>query len=160
MSSPGPIFFKQKRISSNNKEFEMFKFRTMKVQETQDSDTIWTTQNDPRVTRIGSFLRKSNLDELPQFWNVLVGHMSVVGPRPERKFFVEKFKEDIPRYKVRHQVKSGISGWAQVNGLRGDTSIADRIAHDLYYIENWSIWVDLLIIWKTLFGKKTNTNAY
>ena len=160
MSSPGPIFFKQKRISSNNKEFEMFKFRTMKVQETKDSDTIWTTQNDPRVTRIGSFLRKSNLDELPQFWNVLVGHMSVVGPRPERKFFVEKFKEDIPRYKVRHQVKSGISGWAQVNGLRGDTSIADRIAHDLYYIENWSIWVDLLIIWKTLFGKKTNTNAY
>ncbi len=158
--SPGPVFFKQKRVSTNNKEFEMYKFRTMRVQETRDSDTIWTTENDPRVTPMGGFLRRSNLDELPQFWNVLIGNMSVVGPRPERKFFVEQFKADIPRYKVRHQVKSGISGWAQVNGLRGDTSISDRIAHDLYYIENWSLWVDLLIIWKTLFGSKTNTNAY
>ena len=160
LGSPGPVFFKQKRVSSNNKEFDMYKFRTMKVQETRDSDTVWTTQNDPRVTGVGRFLRRYNLDELPQFWNVLIGNMSVVGPRPERRFFVEKFKADIPRYKVRHQVKSGISGWAQVNGLRGDTSISDRIAHDLYYIENWSIWVDLLIIWKTIFGSKTNTNAY
>lgn len=160
LSSPGPLFFKQKRVGSNNKEFEMYKFRTMKVQKTKESDTVWTTENDPRVTSIGKFLRKHNLDELPQFWNVFVGDMSVVGPRPERKFFVEQFKEEVPRYKVRHQVKSGITGWAQVNGLRGDTSIKDRIEHDLYYIENWSIGWDMLIIWKTLFGKKTNNNAY
>lgn len=159
-SSPGPLFFKQKRVGANNKEFEMFKFRTMKVQEKKDSDTIWTTENDDRVTKVGAFLRRHNLDELPQFWNVFVGNMSVVGPRPERKFFVEQFKEEVPRYKVRHQVKSGITGWAQVNGLRGDTSIKKRIEHDLYYIENWSFWWDMVIIWKTLFGSKTNENAY
>lgn len=160
LSSPGPVFFKQKRIGANNIEFEMYKFRTMGVQETKQSDTVWTTEADPRVTKVGKFLRKSSLDEMPQFWNVFVGNMSVVGPRPERKFFVEKFKENVPRYKVRHQVKSGISGWAQVNGLRGDTSIKDRVEHDLYYIENWSLWFDLVIIWKTVFGRKTISNAY
>jgi len=141
-------------------EFEMYKFRTMEVQDKKDSDTIWTKENDARVTRVGAFLRQHNLDELPQFWNVFIGKMSVVGPRPERKFFVEQFKEEVPRYKVRHQVKSGITGWAQVNGLRGDTSIKKRIEHDLYYIENWSFWWDMVIIWKTLFGKKTNEHAY
>lgn len=138
----------------------MYKFRTMKIQETKESDTVWTTENDSRVTSIGKFLRKHNLDELPQFWNVFIGDMSVVGPRPERKFFVEQFKEQVPRYKVRHQAKSGITGWAQVNGLRGDTSIKERIEHDLYYIENWSFWNDVALIWKTVFGKKTNNNAY
>jgi Undecaprenyl-phosphate glucose phosphotransferase len=160
MTSPGSVFFKQKRVGSNNQEFEIYKFRTMKVQETNESDTVWTTANDDRVTSFGKFLRKYNLDELPQFWNVFIGTMSVVGPRPERKHFVEQFKTKVPRYKVRHQVKSGISGWAQVNGLRGDTSIAYRVEHDLYYIENWTIWFDMIIIWKTVFSKKTNLNAY
>ncbi len=160
MTSPGPLFFRQKRVGADNREFEMFKFRTMKVQNEKDSDTIWTTVGDDRVTKVGKFLREHNLDELPQFWNVFIGNMSVVGPRPERKFFVEQFKEEVPRYKVRHQVKSGITGWAQVNGLRGDTSIKKRIEHDLCYIENWSFWWDMVIIWKTLFGSKTNENAY
>ena len=158
--SPGPVFFKQKRVGSNNKEFEMYKFRTMKIQEAEESDTVWTTEKDPRVTSIGSFLRKHNLDELPQFWNVFIGDMSVVGPRPERKFFVEKFKEEVPKYKVRHQAKSGITGWAQVNGYRGDTSIKKRIEHDLYYIENWGFWRDIGLIWRTIFSSKTNKNAY
>ena len=160
LGSPGPVFFKQKRVGANNKEFDMYKFRTMKAQETKESDIAWTTENDSRVTPIGKFLRKHNIDELPQFWNVFIGDMSVVGPRPERKFFVDQFKKEVPRYKVRHQVKSGITGWAQVNGLRGDTSIKDTIEHDLFYIENWSFWWDNVVIWKTLFGSKTNINAY
>ena len=138
LTSPGPVFFKQKRVGANNVEFEIYKFRSMKVQEKKKSDTIWTTEDDPRVTWIGKFMRKNNLDELPQFWNVLNGHMSIVGPRPEREYFVEKFKEDILNYKVRQLVKSGITGWAQVNGWRGDTSIERRVEHDVYYLENWS----------------------
>jgi len=160
LTSPGPVFFKQKRVGANNIEFEIYKFRSMKVQEKKKSDTIWTTEDDPRVTWIGKFMRKNNLDELPQFWNVLNGHMSIVGPRPEREYFVEKFKEGIPNYKVRHLVKSGITGWAQVNGWRGDTSIERRVEHDVYYLENWSLWLDLRIIWRTVFSRQTQQHAY
>lgn len=159
-TSPGDIFFRQKRVGINNKEFIMYKFRSMITQTEAKSDTVWTTKNDSRVTPIGNFLRKTNLDELPQFWNVFIGNMTVAGPRPEREFFVNQFKEEIPSYKVRHMVKSGVTGWAQVNGWRGDTSIKKRIACDLYYIENWSLWFDIKIIWLTLFGKNTNRNAY
>jgi Undecaprenyl-phosphate glucose phosphotransferase len=159
-TSPGPVFFKQLRVGVNNMEFEMFKFRSMVVQETKKSDTVWTTANDDRVTSIGKFMRKTNVDELPQFWNVLLGNMSIVGPRPERKHFVEKFKTDVSSYKVRHLVKSGITGLAQANGWRGDTSIANRVEYDLFYLENWSFWLDIKIIWKTVFNRKVWQNAY
>jgi Undecaprenyl-phosphate glucose phosphotransferase len=160
VTSKGPIFFKQKRIGANNVEFDIYKFRSMTVQNPNDSDTIWTTENDKRVTSIGRFMRKTNIDELPQLWNVFIGNMSLVGPRPEREHFVERFKRDIPQYKVRHLVKSGITGLAQVNGWRGDTSIAKRIEKDIYYLENWSFWLDLKILWLTIFGRDTNKNAY
>ena len=159
-TSKGPVFFKQKRIGANNVEFDIYKFRSMTVQNSNDSDTIWTMENDRRITTIGQFMRKTNLDELPQVWNVLIGNMSLVGPRPEREHFVERFKKEIPHYKVRHLLKSGITGWAQVNGWRGDTSIARRVEHDIFYLENWSFWLDLKITWLTLFGRKTNKNAY
>jgi Undecaprenyl-phosphate glucose phosphotransferase len=160
LTSSGPVFFKQERIGANNVKFNIYKLRSMTVQEKKDSDTIWTTANDSRVTKIGKFMRKTNLDELPQFWNVLIGNMSVVGPRPERGYFVEQFKKEIPRYKVRHLIKSGITGWAQMNGWRGDTSINNRVEYDIYYIENWSIWLDLKIMWLTLFGRETQKHAY
>ena len=160
LTSPGPAFFRQKRIGANNVEFEMYKFRSMTVQKEKMSDTIWTTPNDSRVTSIGRVMRKANLDELPQFWNVFIGNMSVVGPRPEREHFVEKFKKEIRFYKARHLVKSGITGSAQVNGWRGDTSIEERVKHDIYYMENWTFWLDIEIIWLTLFGRKTQKNAY
>ena len=160
LTSRGPVFFKQDRVGSNNVKFEIYKLRSTTVQAKKESDTVWTTANDSRVTRIGRFIRKGNIDELPQFWNVLIGNMSVVGPRPEREHFVEKFKNDIPHYKVRHLVKSGITGWAQVNGWRGDTSIKNRVECDLDYIENWSFQFDMKIIWLTVFGRKTNRNAY
>ena len=160
LTSPGPVFFKQNRVGTNNVEFEMFKFRSMTVQAKKQSDTVWTTADDSRVTGIGKIIRKGNIDELPQFWNVLVGDMSVVGPRPEREYFVEQFKNDISDYKVRHLVKSGITGWAQVNGWRGDTSIKSRIECDIHYIEDWSFIFDLKIVWLTMFGRETNRNAY
>ena len=159
-TSKGPVFFKQKRIGANNVEFDIYKFRSMTVQNPNDSDTIWTTESDKRVTSIGQFMRKTNIDELPQLWNVFIGNMSLVGPRPEREHFVERFKKEIPQYKVRHLIKSGITGLAQVNGWRGDTSIAKRIEKDIYYLENWSFWLDLKILWLTIFGKDTNKNAY
>ncbi|MEA1945803.1 MAG: undecaprenyl-phosphate glucose phosphotransferase [Thermodesulfobacteriota bacterium] len=160
ITSKGTVFFKQKRIGANNVEFNIYKFRSMTVQKSNDSDILWTKENDQRVTSTGRFMRKTNLDELPQLWNVLIGNMSLVGPRPERGHFVEKFKKGIPHYKVRHLVKSGITGWAQVNGWRGDTSIANRVEHDIFYLENWSFWFDLKILWLTLFGRETNKNAY
>ena len=160
VTSPGPIFFKQKRVGMNNIEFNMLKFRSMVVQEIGASNTKWTTHDDPRVTKIGKIIRKHNIDELPQFINVLTGDMSVVGPRPERKHFVAEFKNEINNYMVRHFTKAGITGWAQVNGWRGDTSIRKRIEHDLYYIENWNFFFDLKIIWMTVFGRKTHKNAY
>lgn len=156
----GPIFFSQMRVGANNKEFKIYKFRSMRTQSKSDSDTLWTSSDDSRVTKIGKFMRKTNLDELPQFWNVLKGEMSLVGPRPEREYFVEQFKEKIPDYKVRHLVKSGITGWAQINGFRGDTSISERIKYDLEYIQYWSLWLDIKILFLTLFNKKTYANAY
>ena len=159
-TSPGPVFFKQKRIGVNQREFFIYKFRTMVRQNRRMSDTTWTTPGDSRVTRVGRFMRRTGLDELPQFWNVLTGDMSVVGPRPERKYFVELFNKDHPNYGIRHLVKSGITGLAQVNGLRGDSSIAKRLEYDIQYTENWSLWLDLKIIWLTLFGSDVRKNAY
>jgi exopolysaccharide biosynthesis polyprenyl glycosylphosphotransferase len=159
-TSPGPVFFKQKRIGVNQREFFIYKFRTMVRQNRRMSDTTWTTPGDARVTRVGRFMRRTGLDELPQFWNVLTGDMSVVGPRPERKYFVELFNKDHPNYGIRHLVKSGITGLAQVNGLRGDSSIAKRLEYDIQYTENWSLWLDLKIIWLTLFGSDVRKNAY
>ncbi len=159
-TSPGPLIFKQERVGLHNKPFMMYKFRSMEVQDSSKEKMAWTTQNDPRVTPIGKFIRKTSLDELPQFFNVLMGDMSLVGPRPERPFFVEKFKEEIPRYMIKHQVRPGITGWAQVNGYRGDTSIRMRIDCDLYYIENWTIGLDIRILFLTIFKGFVNKNAY
>ena len=159
-TSKGPVFFKQERLSTSNMPFQMIKFRTMKTQDHESSNKLHTAPNDSRVTSIGRFLRKASLDELPQFWNVLTGEMSVVGPRPELTHFTNVFSEDITRYKVRHLVKSGITGWAQVNGWRGNTSKENRIECDIYYIENWSFWFDLKIIWLTVFGRETQKHAY
>lgn len=160
LTSTGPIFFKQERVGLNRRTFQMYKFRSMKVLSQEISDTGWTTENDKRITKFGSFLRKTSLDELPQFWNVLIGDMSVVGPRPERPFFVEQFKEEIPKYMVKHHIRPGITGWAQTNGLRGDTSIKDRISFDLFYIENWTFLFDVKIILLTIIRGLVNRNAY
>jgi len=159
-TSPGPLIFKQKRIGLHNRAFNMYKFRSMRVQTASEEKKAWTTMNDPRVTPVGKFIRSTSLDELPQFFNVLKGDMSLVGPRPERPYFVDKFKEDIPRYMVKHQVRPGITGWAQVNGYRGDTSIKKRIDCDIYYIENWSLSLDIKILVLTLFKGFVNKNAY
>lgn len=162
LSSKGPVIFKQERIGRHSKPFMMYKFRTMEVQETKARDDGWTTPNDPRVTRVGRILRKTSLDETPQFFNILFGQMSLVGPRPERPNFVEKFRdeEQIPRYMVRHQVRPGLTGWAQINGFRGDTSIRKRIDYDIYYIENWSLKFDIKILFLTVFKGFINKNAY
>ncbi|TWH59717.1 Undecaprenyl-phosphate glucose phosphotransferase [Desulfitobacterium sp. LBE] len=160
LDSPGPILFSQERVGLNKKNFMMYKFRTMKVQSAEESDQEWTTKEDRRKTRLGNMLRKTSLDELPQLWNVLKGDMSLVGPRPERPFFVEQFKEKIPRYMVKHHVRPGITGWAQVNGWRGDTSIRKRIECDIYYIENWTFMFDLKILALTIFKGFVNRNAY
>ncbi len=157
LTTKGPVFYKQQRIGEDGKRFILYKFRTMGVDAEKETGPVWAKKNDHRRTGIGKFLRESNLDELPQFWNVWKGDMSLVGPRPERPFFVTRFKEDIPRYMARHLIKSGITGWAQVNGLRGDTSIEERTKYDLYYIENWSLLFDLKILLMTVFARK---NAY
>lgn len=159
-TSKGPVFYAQKRVGFRNKEFMMYKFRSMELQEESAEKTAWTTFRDPRVTPIGRLIRKTSIDELPQLWNVLKGDMSLVGPRPERPFYVEKFKEEIPRYMVKHQVRPGMTGWAQVNGYRGDTSIRKRIDYDLYYIENWTPGFDILIMFLTVFKGFINKNAY
>lgn len=160
LSSKGPVIFRQERIGRHGKSFTMYKFRTMEVQTKEEEARGWTTKGDARVTRFGSFLRRTSIDEMPQFFNVLSGKMSLVGPRPERPQFVEKFKEEIPRYMVKHQVRPGITGWAQVNGYRGDTSIRKRIEYDLYYIENWSLGFDVKILILTVFKGFINKNAY
>ena len=160
LSSPGPVIFKQERVGLHNKPFMMYKFRSMGVQRDEDEKEEWTKKNDPRVTGVGKVIRKTSIDELPQLFNVLTGSMSLIGPRPERPQFVEKFKEEIPRYMVKHQVRPGMTGWAQVNGLRGDTSIRDRIDHDIYYIENWSLGLDFKILFLTFFKGFINKNAY
>ncbi|MBR6237676.1 MAG: undecaprenyl-phosphate glucose phosphotransferase [Lachnospiraceae bacterium] len=159
-TSKGPIIFKQERVGLHNKSFNMYKFRTMYVQDSEEEAKAWTTKNDPRVTKVGKFFRRTSIDELPQLVNILKGDMSVVGPRPERPQFVEKFKEEIPRYMIKHQVRPGLTGWAQINGFRGDTSIRKRIDYDIYYIENWSFGFDIKIIFLTVFRGFINENAY
>jgi Undecaprenyl-phosphate glucose phosphotransferase len=148
-TSPGPVFYAQERMGLDGKQFTVYKFRTMPV-DAEREGPVWSDDNDTRATRVGSFLRRHDLDEWPQFWNVLVGDMSIVGPRPERPFFVAQFKHRIPQYMLRHKVKAGITGWAQVNGWRGNTSLEKRIEYDLYYIENWSVTLDIKIMWLTL----------
>ena len=149
-SSPGPVFYKQDRMGLDGKQFTVYKFRSMPVDAEDVTGPIWARDNDPRATTIGRWLRRHDVDELPQFWNVLKGDMSIVGPRPERPFFVEQFKHKIPQYMLRHKVKAGITGWAQVNGWRGNTSLEKRIEFDLYYIENWSLSLDFKIMWLTI----------
>lgn len=160
LSSPGPIIFKQERIGLHGKPFFMYKFRSMELQKASEEQKAWTVKNDPRVTKVGRILRKTSIDELPQLFNILKGDMSLVGPRPERPHFVDKFMEEIPRYMVKHQVRPGLTGWAQVKGYRGDTSIRKRIECDLYYIENWTLWFDIKIIFMTFFTGFINKNAY
>ena len=160
LTSPGPLIYKQERVGLHNQTFRMYKFRSMEIQKESEEKKAWTVKNDPRVTGIGKFMRHTSLDELPQLFNILKGEMSLVGPRPERPFFVEKFREEIPRYMVKHQVRPGLTGWAQVNGYRGDTSIRKRIECDLYYIENWSVGFDIKIMFLTIFKGFINKNAY
>ena len=159
-SGDGPVIFKQERVGLHNKTFKMYKFRTMEMQKPSAEQKGWTVKDDPRVTKAGKILRKTSLDELPQLFNILMGEMSLVGPRPERPQFVEKFKEEIPRYMIKHQVRPGLTGWAQVSGYRGDTSIRKRIEYDLYYIENWSMAFDFRIMFLTIFKGFINKNAY
>ncbi len=149
-TSPGPVFYHQERMGLDGRAFTVYKFRSMYQNAEQTTGPIWSPDNDPRTTPIGRWLRRFDLDELPQFWNVLKGEMSIVGPRPERPFFVEQFKHRIPQYMLRHKVKAGITGWAQVNGWRGNTSLEKRIEFDLYYIENWSVALDIKIMWLTV----------
>jgi exopolysaccharide biosynthesis polyprenyl glycosylphosphotransferase len=155
--SPGPGLYGQKRCGEDGHEFTIYKIRTMRVDAEQETGPVWAVENDDRCTRVGAFLRRHNLDELPQLWNVLMGDMSLIGPRPERPQFVEKFKEDINHYMWRHVSKPGMTGWAQINGLRGNTSIEERVKYDLYYLENWSLAFDFKILLRTFLATK---NAY
>ncbi|MDY5540885.1 MAG: undecaprenyl-phosphate glucose phosphotransferase [Lachnospiraceae bacterium] len=159
-TSEGPLIYKQERVGLHNKPFYMYKFRSMEVQNPTEERKAWTVPGDPRVTKVGKILRMTSIDEMPQFFNVLKGDMSLVGPRPERPLFVEKFREEIPRYMIKHQVRPGMTGWAQVNGYRGNTSIRKRIDCDLYYIENWSVGLDIKILFLTVFKGFINKNAY
>ena len=159
-TSKGPVIYKQTRVGRHNREFMMYKFRSMRVQDEEEEKTEWTKEGDDRVTPIGHFIRRTSIDELPQIFNVIKGDMSLVGPRPERPQFVEQFKEEIPRYMVKHQVRPGMTGWAQVNGYRGNTSIRKRIDYDLYYIENWTVGLDVKILFMTVFKGFINKNAY
>ncbi|MGZ4959883.1 MAG: undecaprenyl-phosphate glucose phosphotransferase [Methylomonas sp.] len=160
LSSPGPVFYKQVRVGWNNRRFTMLKFRSMPVDAEAKSGAVWAKPGENRATPFGGFLRKTSLDELPQLINVLMGDMSLVGPRPERPDFVEVFKEQVPNYMKKHMVKAGITGWAQVNGWRGDTDLSRRIEHDLYYIQHWSVWFDLEIAFRTVLTGFINKNAY
>jgi exopolysaccharide biosynthesis polyprenyl glycosylphosphotransferase len=155
----GPLFYRQERMGLDGRSFMMLKFRSMKVNAESTTGPVWATKGDPRRTRIGAFLRRWSLDELPQLWNVFKGEMSIIGPRPERPAFVHEFKHRIPQYMLRHRVRAGITGWAQVHGWRGNTSIRKRIQYDLYYIENWSLKLDLKILWMT-FRHGLRHNAY
>ncbi|HKM05025.1 MAG TPA: undecaprenyl-phosphate glucose phosphotransferase [Lachnospiraceae bacterium] len=160
LSAQGPVIFMQERVGLHNKSFQMYKFRTMEIQKKSVEKKEWTIKDDPRITKIGKILRKTSIDEMPQIFNVLKGDMSLIGPRPERPLFVEKFKEEIPRYMIKHQVRPGMTGWAQINGYRGDTSIRKRIEYDLYYIENWTMALDFKILFFTIFKGFINKNAY
>lgn len=160
LSSPGPILYGQERMGLDGSHFKMWKFRSMKVSTNNEDTKEWSSKTNPRKTKIGNFLRRTSLDELPQLFNVLLGQMSLVGPRPEQPYFVEKFRNDIPAYMLRHKMKAGITGWAQVNGWRGDTSLEKRIECDIYYIKNWSFWFDLKILMLTFLKGFVNKNAY
>jgi Undecaprenyl-phosphate glucose phosphotransferase len=160
LTSPGPVFYRQERCGLNGKPFFMLKFRSMRVDAEKETGAVWARQKDDRRTGLGAFLRASSLDELPQFINVLKGDMSLVGPRPERPVFIQKFAKTIPNYMARHCVKAGITGWAQVNGWRGNTSLRKRLQFDLYYITHWTPWLDIRILWLTLFKGLVNRNAY
>jgi exopolysaccharide biosynthesis polyprenyl glycosylphosphotransferase len=161
LDSKGPVFYPQLRVGLDGKPFAMLKFRSMRMDAEKDSGPVWATADDPRRTRLGTFLRKTSLDELPQLINVLLGEMSLVGPRPERPIFVEQFRQVVPRYMERHKEKAGMTGWAQVNGLRGDTSIVERTKYDLYYIEHWSLLFDIKIILRTILNQfRGDRNAY
>ena len=160
LSSPGPVFYRQERMSLNGQTFYMLKFRSMPVDVEAKTGPVWAKPGEQRATRVGAFLRRTSLDELPQFINVLKGEMSIVGPRPERPVFIQEFRKRIPRYMLRHKVKAGITGWAQVHGLRGNTSLEKRIEYDLYYIQNWSLKLDFKIMWMTLWKGFINENAY
>ena len=160
LTSPGPVFYRQERMGLDGKLFNMLKFRTMRENAEKTTGPVWAQKEDMRRTKLGSFLRRLSLDELPQFINVLKGEMSIVGPRPERPFFIQQFKENVPRYMLRHKMKAGITGWAQVNGWRGNTSIEKRIEYDIYYIENWALGFDLKIMWLTLWKGFRSKHAY
>ena len=160
VSTHGRIIYSQERVGLHNKPFRMYKFCSMKDAEDGEDESEWSSEDNARVTKIGRILRKTSLDELPQLWNVIKGDMSLIGPRPERPFFVEKFKEEIPRYMIKHQVRPGITGWAQVHGYRGDTSVSRRIDYDLYYIENWTLLLDIRIAFWTVFTGFAGKNAY
>ncbi|MBR5098969.1 MAG: exopolysaccharide biosynthesis polyprenyl glycosylphosphotransferase, partial [Spirochaetales bacterium] len=160
LSSRGPVFFKQDRVTRDGKVFKMLKFRSMRIDMPEQNGPHWTEENDPRITKIGKLLRKTSLDEIPQFFNVLGGSMSLIGPRPERPELVEEFKKTVPGYDLRHRVKAGISGWAQVNGLRGNTSIEERVSYDLSYIRHWTLLFDVKIVILTFFKGFINKNAY
>ena len=159
-TSRGPVFYSQERMGLDGKIFNMLKFRTMTIEAEKETGPVWAAKDDFRRTSIGSFLRKTSLDELPQFFNVLKGDMSIVGPRPERKFFIQQFRDKIPKYMLRHKMKAGITGWAQISGWRGNTSLEKRIECDLYYIENWSLRLDLEIMWLTILRGLINKHAY
>ena len=160
MTSSGPVFFRQLRMGLDGQAFEMLKFRSMRADAESETGPVWTRPNDDRRTPIGAFLRRTSLDELPQFWNVLKGEMSIVGPRPERPEFIARFRETLPQYMLRHKMKAGITGWAQVNGWRGNTSLEKRIEYDLYYIEHWSVWFDLKIMMLTVWRGFIHKHAY
>jgi Undecaprenyl-phosphate glucose phosphotransferase len=160
LASPGPVFYRQERCGLNGQPFQMLKFRSMRVDAERDTGAVWARKDDPRRTPLGAFLRKSSLDELPQLINVLKGDMSLVGPRPERPVFIQKFSKTIPNYMARHRVKSGITGWAQVHGWRGNTSLRKRVQYDLYYITHWTPWLDLRILWMTVLHGVVHRNAY
>lgn len=160
ITSPGPIIYKQERVGENAVPFNIYKFRSMRSENEYIDEKRWTQKNDPRVTAVGKIIRKTSIDELPQFFNILKGDMSLIGPRPERPYFVNKFRESVPKYMIKHHVKPGMTGWAQVNGFRGNTSIVKRIRYDIYYVENWSIILDIKIFFKTLPTLLTDQNAY
>ena len=160
LTSKGPVFFAQERMGLDGRLFRVWKFRTMKIDAEAETGPVWAKPDDPRSTLPGRFLRKLSLDELPQFWNVLWGEMSLVGPRPERPVFIEEFRRHVPRYMLRHMVQAGMTGWAQVHGWRGDTSIERRIQYDLEYIQNWSMTLDLRILFLTVIRGFVNRNAY
>jgi Undecaprenyl-phosphate glucose phosphotransferase len=159
-TSRGPVFYSQERMGLDGKIFNMWKYRTMAIEAEKETGPVWAAKDDSRRTLIGTFLRKTSIDELPQFFNVLKGDMSIVGPRPEREFFIQQFRDKVPKYMLRHKMKAGITGWAQVNGWRGNTSLEKRIEYDLYYIENWSLRLDLAIMWLTIWRGLVNKHAY